>query len=74
VCLAAAAALLDRVGMGKGAAAPAPTVDAPSGEALHARLRRMTDRELGAEIARLEADAARGRVVVYLPAEDEATG
>ena len=24
--------------------------------------------------ARLEADAARGRVVVYLPAEDEATG
>jgi len=74
VSLAAAAAVLDRVGLGKGSAAPAPAVDAPSGEALHARLRRMTDRELDAEVARLEVDAGRGRVVVYLPAEDAATG
>jgi hypothetical protein len=34
----------------------------------------MTDRELEQEIARLEADAGRGRVVVYLPSGDEATG
>jgi len=69
-----AAALLDRVGMGKGAAAPAPPVYAPDRVALYARLRWMTDRELEGEIARLEAEAGRGRVVVYLPAEDAATG
>jgi hypothetical protein len=34
----------------------------------------MTDRELEQESARLEADAARGRVVVYLPAEDPEAG
>lgn len=37
---------------------------APDGEALHARLRRMSDREMEQEIARLEADAGRGQVVV----------
>lgn len=72
--LAAAAAVLDRVGLGKGSAAPAPSSAAPSGEALHARLRRMTGRELDAEVARIEADAACGQVVVYLPAEDETVG
>jgi hypothetical protein len=30
----------------------------------------MTGRELEQEIARLEADAGRGRVAVYLPAEE----
>ncbi|MDB4932848.1 MAG: hypothetical protein JWM10_5332 [Myxococcaceae bacterium] len=34
----------------------------------------MTDREPEQAIARLEADAARGRVVVYLPAKDVETG
>ena len=70
VCLAAAAALLDRVGLGKGAAAPAPSSD----DTAAARLRRMTDAELEQELARLEAEASRGRVVVYLPPEDPATG
>lgn len=55
-------------------AAPAPLSSAPAGEARHTRLRRMSDREPEREIARLEADAARGRVVVYLPPEDPATG
>ena len=70
VSLAAAAALLDRVGLGKGAAAPATSSD----DTAAARLRRMTDAELEQELARLEAEASRGRVVVYLPPEDPATG
>ena len=75
VCLAAAAALLDRVGLGKGAAAPAPSSLGPDArDELSARFRRMTDAALEQEIARLEAEANRGRVVVYLPAEDAATG
>jgi len=67
VALAAAAALLDRVGMVKGAAAPS-SADTAAG-----RLRRMTDAELEQEIARLQAEASRGRVVIYLPPEDPAT-
>ena len=47
----------------------APQIDPPA-----ARLRWTTDRELEQEIARLVADAGRGRVVVYLPAEDAETG
>lgn len=75
VCLAAAAALLDRVGLGKGAAAPAPSSLGPDArDELSARFRRMSDAALEQEIARLEAEAQRGRVVVYLPAEDAATG
>ena len=75
VCLVAASALLDRVGLGKGAAAPAPASLAPDAVAeLSARFRRMTDAELEQRIRELEAEANRGRVVVYLPAEDAATG
>ena len=64
VALAAAAALLDRVGMVKGATAPPSASDTAA-----ARLRRMTDAELEQELARLEANANRGRVAIYLPAE-----
>lgn len=75
VSLAAAAALLDRVGLGKGAAAPALSSLAPDArDELSARFRRMSDAALEQEITRLEEEAARGRVVVYLPAEDAATG
>lgn len=75
VALAAAAAVLDRVGMVKGSAAPAPTSLGPDArDELSARFRRMTDAALEQEITRLEAEANRGRVVVYLPAEDPATG
>lgn len=75
VCLAAAAALLDRVGLGKGAAAPSPASLAPDAVAeLSARFRRMSDAELEQRIRELEAEANRGRVVVYLPAKDAATG
>ena len=75
VNLAAAVALLDRVGLGKGAAAPAPSSLAPdSREELAARFRRMTDAQLEESIREREAEASRGRVVVYLPPEDPATG
>ena len=75
VNLAAAAALLDRVGLGKGAAAPPPSPLAPDAVAeLSARFRRMTDAQLEESIRELEAEAQRGRVVVYLPAEDPSTG
>lgn len=75
VALAAAAALLDRVGMVKGAAAPAPTSLGPDArDELSARFRRMTDAALEQEIVRLEAEAQRPRGVVILPAEDPATG
>ena len=75
VNLAAAAALLDRVGLGKGAAAPPASPLAPDAVAeLSARFRRMTDAQLEESIRELEAEAQRGRVVVYLPAEDPSTG
>jgi len=75
VNLAAAAALLDRVGLGKGAAVPPASPLAPDAVAeLSARFRRMTDAQLEESIRSLEAEANRGRVVVYLPAEDAATG
>ena len=75
VNLAAAAALLDRVGLGKGAAAPPPSPLAPDAVAeLSARFRRMTDAQPEESIRELEAEAQRGRVVVYLPAEDPSTG
>jgi len=75
VNLAAAAALLDRVGLGKGAAAPPPSPLASDAVAeLSARFRRMTDAQLEESIRELEAEAQRGRVVVYLPAEDPSTG
>ena len=75
VNLAAAAALLDRVGLGKGAAAPPASPLASDAVAeLSARFRRMTDAQLEESIRELEAEANRGRVVVYLPAEDAATG
>lgn len=69
VSLAAAAALLDRVGLGKGSTPPAL-----GGDSTAARLRAMSDAELEAEIAGYQAAAERGRVVVYLPAEDPTTG
>ena len=73
VNLAAAAALLDRVGLGKGAAAPPASPLASDAVAeLSARFRRMTDAQLEESIRELEAN--RGRVVVYLPAEDPSTG
>ena len=75
VNLAAAAALLDRVGLGKGAAAPPASPLAPDAVAeLSARFRRMTDAQPEESIRELEAEAQRGRVVVYLPAEDPSTG
>ena len=74
VNLAAAAALLDRVGLGKGATAPAPASLGPDARnEFSARFRRMSDAALEQEVARLEEEAARGRVVI-LPAEDAATG
>jgi hypothetical protein len=75
VTLAAAAALLVRVGLGKGAAAPPASPLASDAVAeLSARFRRMTDAELEQRIRELEAEANRGRVVVNLPAEDLSTG
>ena len=75
VNLAAAAALLDRVGLGKGAAAPPPSPLASDAVAeLSARFRRMTDAQPEESIRELEAEAQRGRVVVYLPAKDPSTG
>lgn len=75
VALAAAAALLDRVGLTKGAAAPSPSPVGPDAVAeLSARFRRMTDAQLEESIRELETEANRGRVVVYLPAEDPSTG
>jgi len=69
VGLAAAAAVLDRVGMGKGSTPPAV-----GGDSTVARLRAMSDAELEAEIAKYQAAAERGRVMVYLPAEDTEAG
>ena len=75
VNLAAAAALLDRVGLGKGAAAPPASPLAPDAVAeLSARFRRMTDAQLEESIRELEAEANRPRGVVILPAEDPSTG
>ena len=75
VNLAAAAALLDRVGLGKGAAAPPPSPLASDAVAeLSARFRRMTDAQLEESIRELEAEANRPRGVVILPAEDPSTG
>jgi len=75
VNLAAAAALLDRVGLGKGAAAPPASPLAPDAVAeLSARFRRMTDAQLEESIRELEAEANRPRGVVILPAKDPSTG
>ena len=75
VNLAAAAALLDRVGLGKGAAAPPPSPLASDAVAeLSARFRRMTDAQLEESIRELEAEANRPRGVVILPAKDPSTG
>lgn len=71
----AAAALLDRVGLGKGAASPPASPLAPDAVAEpSARFRRLSDAELEQRIRGLEAEAQRGRVVVYLRAEDARTG
>lgn len=75
VALAAASALLDRVGLTKGAAAPAPPpVGHDAVAELSARFRRMTDAQLEESIRELETEANRPRGVVILPAEDAATG
>ena len=63
------------MGLTKGAAAPSPSPLASDAVAeLSARFRRMTDAQLEESIRELEAEAQRGRVVVYLPAEDPSTG